>query len=285
MDKKYKGTVVEELIHYLEADTKKYIKKQGVSPEEYLAFVYNYTLREGDAAGYAITVFLTFSFGFIAYNAGQEYGHPWIAALCFGALGLLIGGGGLRYMHGKKSKYVDHPDNTSSGFIRMGVMDKTSLEYVKKINAKGWENVKKFSPNLNAKMYRHFVGDPKNKKERQELMKMTPEKEKHVARVAKLERFFWWAVLPGLLFPFFEGMFLLWWAWFSVGMAFFFLSYKGFVERRMGFFAAADTVELYGWPARLSAGLCMFIGVIIFILPGILGMFEEFGIHLIDVIF
>lgn len=284
---KYKCDVTKELVSYLEAEPGmvSFLEKKGVDPEAYALFVYTDEVRSSVYAGYVITFVLMLVLGGIGY-AGGGGGNGSIAFGFAGALlGLLIGVLAVRNLKGKQSKYVDYPDiDRPANYLRLGIMNRMSGAYIRKISPAKWEKIKKFSPDLDKKMYKKFVGDSKTAEERTKIMKLTPARENLSGKFGKAERFFWWATLLGVLFPFFDGDFFLWWAWFSIGMALLFMGLKGFTERRFGFFEI-NNVDLYGWPAQLSALVCTGLALLIFIFPGILGIFDAFGIDLMTLIF
>ncbi|MBT6069359.1 hypothetical protein HOG48_06445 [Candidatus Peregrinibacteria bacterium] len=299
MDKKYKNTIAPGLLGFLKVNTKKYIESKGISPEHYLLYIYFREIQKGQKVAKVGTLILTLIFGvpvyFLAFVEGGEVEElsmifRWFMVLLFAGIGFLIGFLATRQMRGKGSKNIDIPGPGSSGdFVLIGVGYRTSLKYVKKLKDKHWERIRNFEPDLEDSIYQEVAGMPKSEKEKEKLMKMTPEKEAKVKRIAKMERFFWWMILPGLiLFPFFEdpiSMTLLMFAWLMIGMALSTLCYKGFVEGNFGAFVAANTVEFYGWPAKAMALFVMGIAILIFVLPGLAGILEGFGFNLIDWIY
>jgi|GEM_PF-5251048 len=117
-------------------------------------------------------------------------------------------------------------------------------------------------------------------------IKLTIAQKERLRIVRKFEKFFWWSVLPGfVLFPFFDGLFFLFFAWCMFGIAFTFYMVGDFIEQHTGAFSVTDELEFYGRTAQFIAGLGIFLGVVIFVIPGVLGMFDEFGIDLITLIF
>lgn len=284
---KYKCAVTKELLSYLKLEPGmiSFLEKKGVDPEGYALFVYTDEVRSSVHAGYVITLVLMLVLGSLGY-AGGGGGNGSIAfGLAAAVLGLLIGVLAVRNLQGKQSKYVDYPDmDRPANYLRLGIMNRMSLAHVKKISPAKWEKIKKFSPDLSDRIYKKFVGDSKVADERSELMKLTPARERLAGRFKKVEKFFWWATLAGFLFPFFEGYFFLWWVWFSIGMALLFMGLKDFTERKFGFFEI-NNVDLYGWPAQFSALVLTALALLIFIFPGILGLFDSFNVDLMTLIF
>lgn len=284
---KYECVVTDELMSYLESEPGiiSFLEKKGVDPEGYALFVYTDEVRSSVHAGYIITLVMMIVFGGFGYAGGGGGNGSIIFGLAAAVLGLLIGFLAVRNLQGKQSKYVDYPDiDRPANHLRISITNRMSMAHVKKISPAKWEKIKKFSPDLNDRIYKKFVGDSKVADERSELMKLTKERERLAGRFKKVEKFFWWAVLGGFLFPLFEGYGFLWWSWFSVGMAFLFFSLRGFVERKFGFFET-NNVDLYGWPAQVSALVCAAVALVVFIFFGTLGLFDFFGIDLMTLIF
>lgn len=284
---KYKCAVTKELMSYLESEPGmiSFLGKKGVDPEGYALFVYTDEVLSSVHAGHVITLILMLLIGGIGYAGGGGGNGSIVFGFAGAVLGLLIGVLAVRNLQGKQSKYVDYPDIDRPGnYLRLGIMNKMSGAYMRKITPAKWEKIKKFSPDLSKKMYQKFVGDSKTEDSKAELMKLTPARERLAAKFRKMVRFSWWAVLPGLLFPFFEGDFFLWWGWLFIGMALMFMGFQGLAERKFGFFEI-NNVDLYGWPATISALVCVMIALMIFIFPGVLGVFDAFNIDLMTLIF
>lgn len=284
---KYKCAVTKELMFYLgsEPGMISFLEKKGVDPEGYVLFIYTDEVRSSVHAGYIITLVMMIAFGGFGY-AGGGGGNGSIAFGFAGALlGLAIGFLAVRNLQGKQSAFVDYPDmDRPANHLRISIMNRMSMAHVRKISLAKWEKIKKFSPDLDDRIYKKFVGDSKVEEERVKIMKLTPKRERLAGKFKKAEKFFWWAVLGGFLFPFFEGYGFLWWSWFSVGMAFLFFSLRGFTERKFGFFET-NNVDLYGWPAQVSALVCAAVALVVFIFFGTLGLFDFFGIDLMTLIF
>lgn len=280
MQNKYEGTVVEELAPLVgtEKGAVAYLKKKGVTPEQYALFSYTGVVERTLLVGYVITGILAGGLGWLGYISGDPLRNPqepvW-AMIAFGALGFIIGWGALKMTRGYQNKYVDLPDSGTAAYILIGVLNRYKLSYIKKKDEAYWEKVQSFSPNLNKKMYKRIVGSPKKEHDRNKLQKMTPKKKETVRKINKIGTVFAWLILGGLLFFFGESMFFIYWAWFFAGLWLFMISLAGFVEKKLGAFSVTEDVDVYGWPARALALFMMFLSLSIFILPGIALMVIE----------
>jgi len=201
---------------------------------------------------------------FIAYNDPDPTIPFWLRLLfpiMFGGLGLLIGVLAIRHIQGKRSKYVEYADEDSAeNYICLGVLDKTSLKYVKNISDSRWVEIKNYK----------MIDIPK--KEKAKSIKLSAKTQKIVNKIRFIEKLFLLAIIPGLaLFPFIDSlsMFFLMWAWFMAGVWLFTNSLRSLIEGKFGIFTAANNVDFYGWPAKFFAGFMMFIALIIFIVPGL----------------
>ena len=284
-------SILDELIAVLNKDAKalSVLRTHGVSAETYTAYVYDDELRKARRVGLAIGTVLTVGLFFLAWFAAADAVSSRMAQLAFGlgggGLGLLITWGTLRHMAGKRWKYLDEPDETSSGFNLIGMVNRLDAKHMKGLNQKTWNRLKAFRPDLSAKRYQRLPTEPHAQVERGRLMQMTPRKERIVARLGYLRRWSAYALLLVVLTPFVGDLFFLFWFWFVAGVWLALESVAGIVKRQIGVFSEATTIDLYGWPARAFAGLALFLAIVIFILPGILGMFSALGLDVVDAIF
>ena len=283
--------IVQELSSILarDAGALAVLKEHGVVPEAYAAFVFDDELRRSRRVGLAVGFMLTLGLFLLAYFASAESVATAFAQLSFGlggaALGILIAWGTFRRMEGKRWKYLDEPDETSSGFHLLGMVSRLDTKSLKKLDEKTWAWIRLHKFDLNAKRYERLPTEPKTQTERAKLMRMTPRKEALVARLGRVKRWSVYAMLLVILVPFTENLFFLFWLWFFVGVWLALEAVEGVVKRYIGVFSETTTVDLYGWPARVFAWFVLFLALVIFITPGLLGMSATLGFDLMDAIF
>lgn len=258
-----------------------FLKEKNVSPIQYLVYLYDSVLKSENRAGRVITVILTLILAVVSFFAAQELPDagpwaPWFAALAGMALGLFIGWGALRHMEGKRLlSFVDNPDNLSSDFTRLALLERLKFKYLKKIKDVTWDEIRQINPNLKKRCYRHVPDASMSEEEKEKFRKMTPEKQKHVERFTRLRKGSGWLILPMLLFPFDDSLFFFFWGWTFAGFWLLFESLISCLRREMGFSGeGGGDVVVYGKAAIFVALFMMFISFLIFILPGIAGMYE-----------
>ncbi len=96
-----------------------------------------------------------------------------------------------------------------------------------------------------------------------------------IKKIKKLQRYAGWATLPAILFPFFDNNLPLYWFLLSLGVWFFCLGLKGYLEKQIGGFVVAQDVELKGKTAQGIAILAMILALTLLILPGLLGLIQS----------
>lgn len=255
-----------------------FLQTQRVSPERFLVYQFDKELHKTEMAGYVITIILVGVLGGFGYGGGKSAGvNPWFTGLAFGLLGLMIGWGALRITRGKHSRYVNYPDETPSGFLALGMVNKWTVKALKEIPEAEWNRVRSFSPDLSRRRYTR-AGGGSRKGEQEKLTKLTPRKLEIITTIERVQRVAAWAILLAVISFFINSIFFFFWGWFCAGVWIVLEMVKGYIERRVGAFSAASTVEILGWPARIIAILLIPIFTLLFLLPGILGMLKELGI-------
>lgn len=82
-----------------------------------------------------------------------------------------------------------------------------------------------------------------------------------------------WFILPGVLFPFDASLFFAFWGWTFLGFWLFFESLISFMMQKMEFMGDdGNTITLQGKRANGVALLVGILAIIIFIVPGIMGL-------------
>lgn len=258
-----------------------FLKEKNVSPIQYLVYLYDSVLKTENSAGRVITAILTLILAVVSFLAARELPDagprtPWLVALAGGALGLFIGWGALRHMEGKRLlSFVDNPDNLSSDFTRLALLERLKFKHLKKITDTTWDEIRQSTPNLKKRHYRHVPDASMSEEEKEKFRKMTPEKQKRVERLTRLRKGSGWLILPMLLFPFDDSLFFFFWGWTFAGFWLFFESLISYLKREMGFSGEdGGDVVVYGKAAIFVALFMMFLTLVIFILPGTAGMHE-----------
>ncbi len=257
-----------------------HLKSKRVSPEQFLVYQFDKELHKAEIAGYFVTAVLILVLGGLGYVGAKdavEVTNPLWWSLAFGLLGLLIGWGSLRLMRGKHSRYLSYPDATSSGFLALGMVNKWTVAVLKNIPEAEWVRIRTYAPNLAKRRYTRAGGGSK-KGEQEKLTKLTPRKLAAIASIERVQRVAAWAILLVVISFFIDSMFFFFWGWFCGGVWIVLEMVRGFIERRVGGFAAASTVEILGWPARVIAVILIPIFTLIFLVPGLFGMLKELGI-------
>lgn len=255
-----------------------FLKTMNVSPESFLVYQFDKELHKTEVAGYAITAILVIVLGGFGFGGGMEAGvNPWLTGIAFGLLGLVIGWGALRITRGKHSRYVHYSDETPSGFLALGMVNKWTVKALKAIPDAEWNRMRTYAPDLSCRRYTRAGGGAR-KGEQEKLTKLTPRKLSAITTIERIQRMAAWAIFLTLISFFIDSIFFFFWGWFCAGVWIVLEMVKGYIERRVGAFSAASTVEILGWPARFIAILLIPIFTLLFLLPGILGMLKEIGI-------
>jgi len=282
-----KNTIVENLLPLLKEDAISYLQTKNIPPETYVLWVYTEFINKTKNAGYAITAILTLGLGWLTYiasgenpDAGDKPGLRILLVILFSGLGLLIGILALRRMEGKEFKNVEY-----SGFpiLILGLQDRTNKKFLEAIPEKKWIEIKQFRPDPTRQIYKKIVGTSNRKP-----IKLTPSQERKITTIKNIRKIFGWATLPGLvLFPFTGdysiSTFLF--AWFTFGVWLFLDSLQSFIEKKFEALTVADSITFYGWQAKFYSLVIMMVAILIFILPGLNGVIEAFGINLVELIF
>lgn len=258
-----------------------FLEEKKVTPLQYMAYLYDSVLESQSRAGRVITAVLTLILTGISFLSARELpdvgpSAPWLAAFAGGALGLFIGWGTLRHMEGKRLlSFVDTPDNLSSDFTRLAILERLKFKHLKKINDETWDEIRQTTPNLKKRRYRQVPDARMSEEEKARFRQMPPEKQKRVEWLTQLRKGSGWLILPMLLFPFDDSLFFFFWGWTFAGFWLLFESMISYLKREMGFWGeGGGDVVVYGKPAIFVALMMMFIAFVIFILPGIAGMHE-----------
>ena len=255
-----------------------HLTSQRVSAERFLVYQFDKELHKAEMAGYVITTMLILVIGSLGYASGQNTDvHPMWPGMFGGLLGLLIGWMSLRLLRGQHSRYVHHPDETSSGFLALGMVNKWTVKALKAIPDSEWERMRSHEPDITKKRYMR-PGGRSTDKELSTLMKMTPAKFALVAKLKRVQRVAAWSILLAVISFFTDTDFFFFLGWFLAGVWIVLEMSIGFIERRIGAFTAASEVEILGLPARFTAAVLIPIFSLLFLLPGVLGMLNALGI-------
>lgn len=272
-------SILETLVLVLNDDQKALalLRERGVAPEAYAAFVFDDELSRARRIALIGGTVLTLILGGLTFFAALEIMDV-ADAFWFGVggavLGLVIAWGTARNLAGKRWKYLDEPDETSSGFQVLGMVSRMSARTIGRLDEGAWERLKAFHPNLSAARYSRLPTEPKTQKEKDALMRMTPGKKLVAQRLERVQRICAWLILGAVLAFFMEGMFFLFWGWFFVGAWLALEGVLGLVKSQIGVFSETTTLDLYGWPARAFSIFALFLALAIFLVPGFLGMFQ-----------
>ncbi len=216
----------------------------------------------------------------VATRAGQ-----WVFGAGGVTLGLLTTWGTVRHLNGKRWKYVDEPDETASGYQLLGIVHRLDAKHLIQLSAVDWERIKRFRPRASSKKSTRLPTEPLSEKARVTLMRMTPKKQRLVERMERWQR---WSLYPmplALLTFFTNGLFFVFWLWFFAGLWLTLEAIIGLIHQRIGVFSETTTLDIYGWPARVFAVLVLIIALLVFLIPGILGMSSALEVDIIDRLF
>lgn len=264
--KGFDQTVLAPLLPVLERERAlvRTLESHRVTPQQFLVYVYDRELSKQRTVGIIITIILAGLLFSLAYPQGLA---PGIAGAL---LGLGIGWGALRLMQNKQSRYLDYPDNTAGGFTALGVLNAWNAKKVAQWDDAQWQRVCAHRPNLSQKRYRRLPAEPKTARERQQMTRMTPRKQRIVRPFERAQHIALWGILLCVPLVFLDDLLAGLWGF---AMLFLWLTLEGvigFITRHTGAFAAAENVDVYGWPARVISVILVIIGLMLF-LPTAMG--------------
>lgn len=255
------------------------LKKHNVDPRQYVLFMYARQRKKGRKVGMVITLVLTVLFFMLGQGSfdGSSSQVRFFAGAVTALLGFGIGYGSMRFMEGWRIPYTNNPDNQSRGFEYVGLLNTFSTKYMRGLTQALWEEIA--DSQLSAQDPLFLVPGPEAAIEikMSKAMKMTPEKERVVAVLVKIQRICAWSALVVVLMFFTDGLFFGFLAW-SFGALWMILEgMVGWIKRYVSGWGTTETVEIYGWPARFAAATFVFTGIL-FLFGGVLGMLGDFGI-------
>ena len=247
------------------------LKQHGVTQDQLVAFLHAREIRKTRSVGFVITAALTLGLFFLGWSSANEY--PWALGVGAGALGLVIGILAIRHSEGRRSRWIDYPDDTAPGFTLLGVLHALSPEQLAKISEEDWERMRSLP--------KHTAPKTDRETSLKTLMNMTPKKERLARNLHRWQKWACWMILPGLLVLVTPGMFFLWWAWTFAGLWLGLEAVLGIVERKIGFFSETQNIDIYGRPAQIISWFVLLVWFLVFFVPGVLGMASELGFDLL----
>ncbi|MBT6253734.1 hypothetical protein HOI83_00660 [Candidatus Uhrbacteria bacterium] len=285
------NSIVDDLLVVLRQDSKaiSLLKNARIHPDVYVAYVYDSEINKIIKVGYIGGAVIVLILGGLSFISAQDLAMTVADSLLFGlgggALGALIAFGTLQILKGKRSKYINHPGESSSGFTLIGILNRLSVKSIEKLDDKAILKIREYQPDFSNKRYQRLPTEEKTNEERQKMLKMTPKKKSQVGKLKRIQKFSLWMLPFGLIAFFVEGLLYIWVALFFGGLWFCAEGVIAFIERRIEFHSGWESGELYGWPARASAIVIIVTALMIAIIPSILGIADAFGVDIIELIF
>jgi hypothetical protein len=272
--------IASTLAPYLDAKSKDLLAKHNIKPEQYILFAYDHALKKTERIGYIITGVLFVVLFTLGFGAGREVAiehlitnplFPYGTALATGALGFLIGYLSVRHMRGQQSKYVEYPDSTEGGFILIDILEALKANHIKTLSPETIEQIQTFSPDLSSKRFQALPGA-----HRAQTCELSDHCKDVIEKIAKAKKVAAWLLLPGILFVFGETLFFIFWAWFFAGIWLLLDIIVGFIKKETRVMGdGGQTMVFKGWPATFFNIVLTIVAVLIFIIPGLIGMITE----------
>lgn len=248
------------------------LASHNIDPQAYVLYMYARERAKERRVGIALTavfVIVFFALGYVAVGEYEDISPIWVGAI-LGALGLLLGLGAMKYMGGWRLPYTNNPDNQSRGFTYLGLLNTFSSKYVKRLTPAQWEQIA--SARLDPADKRFALPQPEERHEAKlkAATRLSSGQAHLVAALERVQRWSAWGVLVVVLMFFTDGYFFGYLAWTFGSLWFFLEGLIGWVRKKVSGFDV-ETVEVYGWPARVMAVVIMMTGAL-FLAGGILAM-------------
>ena len=273
------------LVQLLPKGTEAFLDTQNVSAEQYALWLYTDAIRKTTRTGYMITAIITLvlttvsSIAVTRSSIATPPSFKLFLVILFGGLGLFIGLMAVRLFQGKGSENIEYADYPLlTGYITIMMQDRSQKKHLEAITEKEWGAIRNFAPDLSKKIYQRAIVQPRDRK-----IRITPRQTRLIRRISRIRKFFGWAILPGaIMFPFTEkyGMTFLMLCWFCIGMWLLLDSMVSFIEGKLEMFGDYASLVYFGWQAKVYSVILMVVAASIFVLPGLAGITETFGVVL-----
>ncbi len=251
------------------------LASHNIDPQTYVLYMYAHERSRARNVGIALTVVFTivfFALGFVAAGERDDVSPMWVGAI-LGSLGLLLGIGGMKYQQGWRLPYTNNPDNLSKGFTYLGLLNTFSIKYIKRLTDAKWKAIARARLDPADKRFALPQAEDRREAKLKAATHLTPRQARVVAVLERVQRASAWGALVVVLMFFTDGYFFAFLAWTSGSLWFFLDGLIGWIKRFMAAFTS-ETVEVYGWPARIVAVVVMLTAAM-FLAGGVLGMISE----------
>jgi hypothetical protein len=257
------------------AGVRNLLEEQCVEPERYILYMYARQRALARRAGMAITAVFVVVFFALGYSAAlniPDVSAP-VVGLIAAFLGLAIGVGALKYQEGWRLPYTNNPDNQSRGFLALGLLNSFSFKYMKRLTPTRWEAIRQAKIDPGDKRFAVPFPEERHAAKLKSVSRLSPRQERLAVALERAQRWSAWSVLVVVLMFFTEGYFFAYLAWTAGSVWFFLEGLVGWIRKKVAAFDV-ETVEIYGWPARIVSVVIMLTAAA-FIASGVLGMVSE----------